>query len=46
MSEGRYRHAVVSIGNTALFVADGYVMGNPAGEEAYEKSSSVELVLL
>ena len=46
MSEGRYRHAVVSVGNAALFVAGGYVRGNPTGEEANVKSSSVELVLL
>ena len=46
MSEGRYRHTVVSVGNAALFVAGGYVRGNPAGEEDYVKSLSVELVLL
>lgn len=46
MSKGRYRHAVVSVGNAALFVAGGYVRGNPAGEEDNVKSYSAEHVLL
>ena len=46
MSGGRYCHAVVSVGNAALFVAGGYVEGNPASDEINEMSSSVELVLL
>ena len=45
---GRYRHAVVPLGNsgTALFVAGGYVRGNSVEDEGNEKSNSVELVLL
>ena len=31
---------------TALFVADGYVKGDPKEDETNEKSLSVELVLL
>ena len=48
MSMGRYRHGVVPLEshNPALFVAGGFVQGNPIEDEAYAKSSSVELVLL
>ena len=48
MSVGRYRHAVVPLGNcgTALLVAGGYVRGNSVEDEGNEKSNSVELVLL
>ena len=49
MSVGRYRHAVVPIGSrgaAALFVAGGYVLDNPEGDETIIKSSSVEMVIL
>ena len=48
MSMGRYRHGVVPLGShsPALFVAGGYVPGDPRLDETNEKSSSVELVLL
>ena len=48
MRVGRYRHAVVPLGNlgTTLFIAGGYVLDNPEGDEGTEKTSSVELVLL
>ena len=46
MSVGRYRHAVVPLGNlgVALFVAGGYVWVR--NDEANVKTTSVELVLL
>ena len=46
MSVGRYRHAVVPLGNlgAALFVAGGYVWVR--NDEANVKTTSVELVLL
>jgi len=49
MSEGRYRHAVVPLGfrgSAALFVAGGYVEGNPKGDEIDAKSLLVEVVIL
>ena len=48
MSMGKYRHGVVPIRSrgVALFVAGGFVKGNPKGDEMNVKSPSVELVLL
>ena len=48
MSMGQYRHGVVPLGSrgVALFVAGGYVEGDPKEDETNEKSLSVELVLL
>jgi len=48
MSVGRYRHAVVPLGSlgATLFIAGGYVLGNPTGDETHEKTASVELVAL
>ena len=48
MSVGRYRHAAVPVGShgTALFVAGGYVEGDPMGDETHDKSCSTELVAL
>ena len=50
---GRYRHAAVPISavpigkhGVVLFVAGGYVMGNPMEDETHEKSASVEIVML
>ena len=48
MGVGRYGHGVVLLGSygTALFVAGGYVMDYPAGDECAEKTSLVEVVFL
>lgn len=48
MSVGKYCHGVVPIRSrgVALFVAGGYVQGNPKVDETNVKSPSVELVLL
>ena len=48
MSVGRYRHAVVPLGNfgAVLFVAGGFVRENPTEDEVDVKSASSEMVLL
>ena len=48
MSMGKYRHGVVPLEShgAALFVAGGYVQGDPKEDENNEKSSFVEVVLL
>ena len=50
MKAGRYRHGVVpgvvESPHVALFVVGGYVLSGPRGDEAPEKSSSVEMVIL
>ena len=49
MRVGKYRHGVVPLesrSSTALFVAGGYVQGDPKKDETNEKSSFVEVVLL
>ena len=48
MSEGRYRHAAVFVGNrgAALLVAGGYVSSKLSEDEANVKTSTAELVVL
>ena len=48
MRVGKYRHGVVPLESrgAALFVAGGYVQGDPKKDETNEKSSFVEIVLL
>ena len=48
MSVGRYRHAVVPLGSrgATLFIAGGFVEGDPLSDERHEKTTSTEFVAL